>query len=133
MMIATVTQLVKPTDLHKDLVDLHHDLIIFARLARLHGEPDPRRQLIHTYRLVVELLVDLEVGRLATTAVALEVLLSERGTTLEALEGDQGRLQGGFRRDAKTDQDPQCGGARGPHMETVKRHPREVVERGLLH
>jgi len=76
MMIATVTQVVKHTDLHKDPVDLHHhELIIFGRIAHLHGEPDPLRQLIHTYHLVIELLADLEVGRLAITAVALEVLL----------------------------------------------------------
>ncbi len=106
MMIATVSQLEERTEIHKDLVDLlQHDLMIFARIARLHGEPDPLRQLIRTYRLVVELLAILEVGRLASTVVALEVLLSERGTIQEASEGDQGRLHGGFHRDPKSDRD----------------------------
>ena len=132
-MIATVSQLEERTEIHKDLVDLlQHDLMIFARIARLHGEPDPLRQLIRTYRLVVELLAILEVGRLASTVVALEVLLSERGTIQEASEGDQGRLHGGFHRDPKSDRDLRCGGARGLRMETVKLHTRGVVERGLL-
>ena len=81
---------------------------------------------------MVELLADLEVGRLELTAVALEVLLSEQETIKAASEEDQGRLQGDSYLDVKNDRARRYGGARGPHMAAVMRHPRGGVGPDLL-